>query len=306
MLIADRGAAASVPSGKASLWGYQTNATRKGPQSVLVQPPGMTRLAAGRAEGQKSVIYGANPCVHSESDSPCATFLYSTTTSETFTILTCFDISGSGIATACVHDDCGPATTIISSTVVITASDTPTTTASTETYSATSPASPRLPPPVTSSTSGRSTSDTQESSSSTMKDTKSSQLDTHSQESMSAVASAATTQASTAPPLGLIIGGTLGGLAIAAAVAVALVWLLYVRRKDGRSGKGQSLEPGNEQRTVSAGVSQLEDNALKTELSALSPAMAPSLMSSPTCQQEPTSFRDSCLETRHELPAGKD
>lgn len=180
-----------------------------------------------------------------------------------------------------------------------------TTTASTGTDGAASPTSPRLPPSVTSSHLERSTSDTQESSSSTMTDTKSSQLDTL-PESTSASASSATKQASSSSPLGLIIGGTLGGLAIAAAVAVALVWLLYVKRKDGRSGKGQSLEPGNGQRTVSAVVSQLEDNPLKPELSALSPAMAPSLMSSPTCQQESTSFRDSCLETRHELPAGKD
>ncbi|KAL2279115.1 hypothetical protein FJTKL_13687 [Diaporthe vaccinii] len=246
--------------------------------------------------------------LQSDEDFPtCATFLYSTTASETFTMLTCWpNTTLSGPLTACVHDDCGPATITIPSTVVITTPDSPTTATRTGPDSTTTPTSPRLSPPTTSSTLERGTSDTQKSSSSTMTDTESSPLDTQFPESTSTSAASTKTQASSGPPLGLIIGGTLGGLAIAAAVAVALVWLLYVKRKDGRSGKSQSLEPGNEQRAISAGVVQLEDSPLKPELSALSPAMAPSLMSSPTRQQEPTSLRDSCLETRHELPAGKD
>lgn len=85
---------------------------------------------------------------------------------------------------------------------------------------------------------------------------------------------------------------------------MALVWLLYVRRKDGRSGKEQSSEPVNGERTVSGGTAEVEGVPLKPELSALSPATVPSMVSSPGYQQNQPSLGDNCLEARHELSAG--
>lgn len=243
-------------------------------------------------------------CVHSLKGHSCHTFLYSTTTSATTTLLTCSDISVSGIATACVHEDCGPVTTTISSVVVITTSDPTTTAASTGTDSVTSPTTPTSPPPITSSTFESSASpNAQNSSSSTRTDTTSSQLDTLFPESTSTYAAGTKTQTSSSAPIGLIIGGTLGGLAIIAAVAVALVWLLYVSRKDGGSGKEQSSEPVNGERTVSGGTAEVEGVPLKPELSALSPATVPSMVSSPRYQQDQLSLGDNCLEARYELSA---
>lgn len=244
-------------------------------------------------------------CVHSPKESPCHTFLYSTTTSATYTILMCTDLSVSGIATACVHENCGPVTTTISSVVVITTSDPTTTAASTRTDSATSPTTPTFPPPIISSTlESSASSDAQNSSLSTRTDTTSSQLDTLFPESTSTYSAGTKTQTSSSAPIGLIVGGTLGGLAIIAAVAVALVWLLYVRRKDGRSGRVQTSEHVNGERTVSGGTAEVEGVPLKPELSALSPATVPSMVSSPRYQQDQPSLGDNCLEARHELSAG--
>lgn len=243
-------------------------------------------------------------CVRSVKGHPCHTFLYSTTTSATSTILTCTNMSVSGIATACVHEDCGPITKTISSVVVITASDPATTAASTRTDSATSPTTPTFPPSITSSTFESSASpNAQDSSSSIRTETTSSRQDTLFPESTSTYAAGTKTQASSSAPIGLIVGGTLGGLAIIAAFAVALMWLLYVRRKDGRSGKEQSSEPVNEERTVSGGTAEVEGVPLKPELSALSPATVPSMVSSPPYQQDQLSLGDNFLEARHELSA---
>lgn len=249
-------------------------------------------------------------CVNSPPTRPCGTFLYSTTTSATSTILMCTDISVSGIATACVHESCSPVTTTISTTVVITTSDPTTTTASTGTDSARSPITPTIPPPIfptpiTSSTlESSASSNAQNSSSSTRTDTTLSQLDTLFPESTSAYSADTKTQTSSSAPIGLIVGGTLGGLAIIAAVAVALVWLLYVRRKDGRSGRVQTSEHVNGERTVSGGTAEVEGVPLKPELSALSSATVPSMVSSPRYQQDQPSLGDNCLEARHELSAG--
>lgn len=244
-------------------------------------------------------------CVRSVKGYPCHTFLYSTTTSATSTILTCTNMSVSGIATACVHEDCGPITKTVSSVVVIGTSYPTTTAASTMTESATSPTTPTFPPPITSSTlESSASSNAQNSSSSTRTDTTSFQLDTLFPESTSAYFAGTKTQTPSSAPIGLIVGGTLGGLAIIAAVAVALMWLLYVRRKDGRSGKEQSSEPVNGERTVSGGTAEVEGVPLKPELSALSPARVSSMVSSPRYQQDQPSLGDNCLEARHELSAG--
>lgn len=244
-------------------------------------------------------------CVRSVKGHPCHTFLYSTTTSATSTILTCTNMSVSGIATACVHEDCGPITKTISSVVVITTSDPATTAASIRTDSATSPTTPTFPTPITSSTLESSAStNAQNSSSSSRTDTNSSQINSLFPESTSAYAADTKTQTSSSAPIGLIVGGTLGGLAIIAAVTVALVWLLYVRRKDGRSGRVQTSEHVNGERTVSGGTAEVEGVPLKPELSALSPATVPSMVSSPRYQQDQPSLGDNCLEARHELSAG--
>lgn len=243
-------------------------------------------------------------CVHSGKEYRCHTFLYSTTTSATFTILMCTNMSVSGIATACVHEDCGPTTKTVSSVVVIGTSYPTTTAASTRTDSATSPTTPTFPPPITSSTlESSASSGAQNSSSSTRTDTTSSQLDTLFPESTSAYPAGTKTQTSSSAPIGLIVGGTLGGLAIIAAVGVALVWLLYVKQKDGRSGKEQPSEPVNEERTVSGGTAEVEGVPLKPELSASSPATVPSMVSSPRYQQDQLSLGDNCLEARYELSA---
>lgn len=188
-------------------------------------------------------------------------------------------------------------TTVIS-TVMITTLEFITIAGNTETDSATNPTTSEV---VASTRSNTFKSD----ATGTVTDASSSQLQSQSPDIGYSSVPSATTHTSSNPPLGVIIGGTLGGLAIAAAVAVALVWLLCVRRKDGRSGKGQAVAPANEHSTVSGGVSQLEGDPPKPELSAMSPAIAPSsLISSPPYQQEPTSQRDSCLESRHELSTG--
>lgn len=256
----------------------------------------MRRLGAGKALNQR-VLFKDLICVYSGEENPtCGTFLYSTTTSETSTIIWCNNFNVSGIATACVSHDCGPVTATLSSTVEVTK----TITASPGTDGSTNPTV------TTSSNSESSASDTHGSSPGSVTDAISSRLDTKSPDYTSRSVASTTTQTASGPPVGLIVGGTLGGLAIAAVVVVALVWLLCVRRRDGRSGKGQPSEPVNEQRIVSGGVSQLEGNSLKPELSALSPATVPSFMSLPPVQQEQPSLGDGCMETRHELSAGKD
>jgi len=90
------------------------------------------------------------------------------------------------------------------------------------------------------------------------------------------------------------------------AVVVALVWISYAKRKDGRSSNAQTVELENEDRAGSGGASQLDGDPVKPELSGVSPAVVPSLMSSRSCQQEATSSRDKGLETRCELPTGVD
>lgn len=265
----------------------------------------LIRSCAGKVNGEK-VVTMFLIIVHSDEYEPtCATFLYSTDTLETFTMLTCLpNTTLSGPLTMCVHDDCATATTVISTVVIIT-SDFTTITASTETDSAANPTTSETEAPTTSSTFVSSARDTGGSSSSTVSDASSSQLQTQSPDIGYPSVPSATTHTSSNPPLGVIIGGTLGGLAIAAAVAVALVWLFCVRGKDGRSGKGQTVEPANEQGTISGGVTQLEGDPPKPELSSMSPAIAhSSLTSSPPYQQEPTSQGDSCLESRHELSTG--
>lgn len=173
-------------------------------------------------------------CITSGEETPtCGTFLYSTTKSETSTIIRCHNFSGSGIVTACVSYDCGPVTAPLASRVEVTE----TITASPGTDGSTNPTL------TTPSNSESSASDTHRSSPGTVTDAISSRLGTQSPDSTSRSVASATTQTASGPPVGLIVGDTLGGLAIAAVVAVALVWLLCVRRKDGRSGQGQPSEP---------------------------------------------------------------
>lgn len=278
VLIVDHGAAAPVHCFR-KLFSFRHNVTTTTRDSQNASALGIrVGRAAGKVQSYESSTIGLNIRL-SGSESPfCGTFHYSTTTSETFTLMDCFTMTFNGPSTLCADDyycDRRTLPTIgtdpdFTSTIPMT---TAVTTAATNTAGLTVTVNPQSSHATTESTAPR----------------PSNGLESEPQ------------QPSTLP-LGPIIGGVLGGLALISAVVLILVWMSYKRRKESRSIEVQPPEPDNEDRADHDGLEQLSGNPVKQELSGVSPAVVPSSLSPVSREPDPTAWKNGELETKHELP----